>query len=210
MLHDLQRYIESPYLIGGKKFDIRMYVLCTSFTPLVIWIYRDGFARFSNIRYSRNHLENSYIHLTNHSIQRHSIYYNQDQGCKLSLKSLKLFLMSKHGKQAIEGVFWEVEKLIIDSLISVQPSIVQVWIHHRIMCPLVNTVFKDRHCFELYGYDILLDSELKPWLLEVNASPSLTGSNQEDYDLKYNLLKDLLDVIDVEGYLTGWLLLHEG
>ena len=37
------------------------------------------------------------------------------------------------------------------------------------------------------------------WLIEVNASPSLTASNQEDYDLKFGLLQDVLNVIDMEG-----------
>ena len=40
------------------------------------------------------------------------------------------------------------------------------------------------------------------WLIEVNASPSLTASNKEDYDLKYGLLDDVLNVIDMENRYT--------
>lgn len=46
---------------------------------------------------------------------------------------------------------------------------------------------------------MLLDEDLNPWLLEVNASPSLTATDAEDYRLKYHLLEDVLNVIDMEG-----------
>jgi tubulin polyglutamylase TTLL9 len=50
----VQRYIDNPYLIGGKKFDIRIYVLVTSYYPLQVYIHRNGFCRFSNYQFTMN------------------------------------------------------------------------------------------------------------------------------------------------------------
>eukprot|EP00002_Diphylleia_rotans_P015010 TRINITY_DN2908_c0_g1_i4.p1 TRINITY_DN2908_c0_g1~~TRINITY_DN2908_c0_g1_i4.p1 ORF type:complete len:314 (-),score=62.89 TRINITY_DN2908_c0_g1_i4:652-1593(-) len=87
----VQRYIGNPYLVGGRKFDLRIYVLVTSYTPLVVYLYRTGFARFSNHRFSMENIEDTYIHLTNVAIQKTAANYDSKTGCKWSLRNLKVF-----------------------------------------------------------------------------------------------------------------------
>nr|XP_027800882.1 probable tubulin polyglutamylase TTLL9 isoform X4 [Marmota flaviventris] len=181
-----QRYIENPYLIGGRKFDLRVYVLVMSYIPLRAWLYRDGFARFSNTRFTLNSIDDQYVHLTNVAVQKTSPDYHLKKGCKWMLQRFRQYLASRHGPEAVEALFRDMDNIFIKSLQSVQKVIIS-----------------DKHCFELYGYDILIDQDLKPWLLEVNASPSLTASSQEDYELKTRLLQDTLHVVDMEARLTG-------
>eukprot|EP00759_Apiculatamorpha_spiralis_P021741 PhF_6_TR26321/c0_g1_i1/m.37840/K16603/TTLL9; tubulin polyglutamylase TTLL9 len=183
----VQRYVDNPHLVGGKKYDLRIYVLVTSYSPLVVWLYRSGFARFSHHRFSMNlkELENTYVHLTNCSIQKTSEKYNAG-GCKWGLRNLRLFMMSTHGAAPVNQCFGDIQNLLLRTLQAV----------HKVM-------IQDKHCFELYGFDILIDDRLKPWLLEVNASPSLTAETPADYHIKFNLLEDMFNIIDVERKRGG-------
>ena len=49
--------------------------------------------------------------------------------------------------------------------------------------------------FELLGYDIMLDSDLNPWILEVNMAPSLNGVSPLDFQIKSNLIVDMLNLV---------------
>jgi tubulin polyglutamylase TTLL9 len=176
----VQRYLERPYLIGGKKFDLRLYVLVTSYQPLVAWVYREGFARFSGFPYSLEDIGNSQVHLTNVAVQKKAEGYDKSKGCKWLMTQLRRFIAARHSEQAAEEMLTLIYRLFLTSLHAVQPR-----------------VAKDPRCFELYGFDVLLDADLKPHLIEVNASPALTADTPTDYALKRALLEDTFHIVDV-------------
>ncbi|XP_056588554.1 probable tubulin polyglutamylase TTLL9 isoform X4 [Triplophysa dalaica] len=91
-----QRYIENPYLIAGRKFDLRVYVLVTSYVPLKAWLYREGFARFSNTRFSLSSIDDQYVHLTNVAVQKTAPDYDPEKGCKWQMHQLRRYLTAKH------------------------------------------------------------------------------------------------------------------
>ena len=94
----MQRYLKNPLLLNGYKFDLRIYVLVTSVNPLEIFIYKEGFGRFSTVPFNLdpNDKANKYIHLTNVSINKYN-QKNMDNsnaddisgGTKVSLETLK-------------------------------------------------------------------------------------------------------------------------
>jgi len=177
----VSRYIADPLLIGGRKFDLRLYCLVTRYRPtLKAWVYREGFARFCNVKYASgaHSLGNSEMHLTNVAIQKHGEGYNDAHGNKWSLANLRLYLTATRGAARTQACFEQMDFIFIHALRSVAP-----------------VMSGDKHCFELYGFDMLLDSALKPWLLEVNASPSLSVTTRADRRLKGKLIRDMLAVV---------------
>jgi Tubulin-tyrosine ligase family len=69
----ISRYIDNPLLINGLKFDLRLYVLVTSFDPLKIYVYNEGLVRFASEPYNTSNIkQNVYAHLTNYSINKKS------------------------------------------------------------------------------------------------------------------------------------------
>ncbi|KAJ3196180.1 putative tubulin polyglutamylase ttll1 [Irineochytrium annulatum] len=176
----VSRYIENPLLIGGKKFDLRLYVLVTSWRPLIAYKHTQGFGRFCAIKYTSDvsDLDNSFMHLTNVSIQKYGEDYNEANGGKWSMKNLLLFLQATRGKAVTTKLVEDIDSIIIHSLRAVQ-----------------QLMTNDRHCFECYGYDIIIDSDLRPWLIEVNASPSLSATTNADRLMKHCLVNDILNIV---------------
>lgn len=96
----VQEYLSRPLLIGGSKFDLRLYVFVTSFNPLRIYLYPDGLVRFATVKYNDdiNNLSDRFMHLTNYSVNKSSNTYEKNEnadscnGHKWTLKTLWSYL----------------------------------------------------------------------------------------------------------------------
>jgi len=79
-----------------------------------------------------------------------------------------------------------------------QPPTRTVPQHHQ------GVLSSDRHSFEVLGYDVLIDADLRPWLIEVNASPSLASTGEEDRGLKADVLDAAIELACPPGWALGY------
>jgi tubulin polyglutamylase TTLL5 len=191
----IQRYISKPLLLNGYKFDLRLYVLVTSFQPtLEAFLYTEGFARFCTAPFQLQDLDNTLAHVSNSSIQTRHATRGQGPplpdhhplrtappadvgGSKLRLSCLWQHLRKGHGIDTA-AVWNEIVAVVLKSLMCVE-----------------DVVPSQPGAFELFGFDVLLDAELRPWLLEVNASPSLARGHALDREVKEALMVDTIKVV---------------
>ncbi|NWW73364.1 TTLL4 polyglutamylase, partial [Climacteris rufus] len=187
----VQRYLHKPYLIGGRKFDLRIYVYVTCYDPLRVYLFKDGLVRFASCKYSSSmdSLGNKFMHLTNYSVNKKNTEYksNSDetacQGHKWALKALWSYLTQKGVNS--EAIWEKIKDIVIKTIIASEPyvnSLVKMYVC-RPYC-----------CHELFGFDIMLDENLKPWILEVNISPSLHSNSPLDVSIKGQMIRDLLNL----------------
>ncbi|KAJ8290455.1 hypothetical protein GJAV_G00013080 [Gymnothorax javanicus] len=189
----VSRYISNPLLIDDFKFDVRLYVLVTSYEPLIIYLYEEGLARFATVKYDRaaKNIKNQFMHLTNYSVNKKSRDYVscddpevEDYGNKWSMSAILRYL-KQEGKDTTL-LMGQVEDLVIKAVLSAELQIAtacKMFVPHR------------TNCFELYGFDVLIDSNLKPWLLEVNLSPSLACDAPLDLKIKASMISDMFSLV---------------
>jgi tubulin polyglutamylase TTLL2 len=211
----VSQYIDNPYLIRGYKHDIRLYVLVTSYHPLEVRLYREGLVRFATKPYvvdddrvTGPRHETVYRHLTNTSINKFNPMFKNKSG-DVEANEMKEFEQAMFstlgygdlGKRTLRQLFSYFHRQGIDY----QP----IWDEIKkivllTLLPLCHLVPKTRvKCFELYGFDILLDAKLKPWLIEVNFSPSLALETVTDQSIKESLLDDVVDTLGFDGLHPG-------
>lgn len=178
-----QKYIDS-YLINSTKFDLRVYVLIKSVSPLSIYVYRDGLARFCS---KKSRFGDIYSQLTNTAINKKNMSPKDISNITKTISSTFAIIKEEGGN--ITKIWNQIDNISILTILS----------NYRIMeeaeskrCP-PNKCFKSR-CFQLLGFDIILDKDLKAYLLEVNYRPSLEFDTLEERNLKTTLISDILKI----------------
>ena len=143
------------------------------------------------------------MHLTNYSLNKHSKNFVKNgvggvadgQGSKWSLLAFKRRLEADLGAERAAEVWKAVDDLVLKTMLAAQPPMVDAL---RTYVPAAARGEPNRSCFQVFGFDVMLDAEAKPWLLEVNLDPALRTESPLDLSIKSSMLVDLLNVVGAD------------
>jgi tubulin polyglutamylase TTLL5 len=184
----ISRYVSNPFLINGLKFDLRIYVGITSMDPWRIYVYNEGLSRFAVDAYDDTNNRNA--HLTNFSLNKKNEKFINNVNAEID---------DMGHKWSIHGLNKHLEVMGID--MNLMWSRIYDVIIKSILCVdghIQNGIKKLQHknsCFEVLGFDVLMDSDLRPWLMEVNLSPSLATESPLDLKIKSGLFIDMMNLM---------------
>jgi hypothetical protein len=183
-----QQYITNPLLIHNRKFGIRVWALIPDAGPLRVYLHQRGLVLFSNAEYVPTQVstpegaEISPGHVTN--------YAQNENGMVWSLQQLK-----HHLGERSYGKLWDhVRRATALTFCAAQGRVQEVQSRLQL---------HPRACFQLFGLDFLVDAKMKPWLLEVNATPSMKVEHEEAaaealiYAQKWPVVKDIFRLLGV-------------
>ncbi|EAS00525.2 tubulin-tyrosine ligase family protein (macronuclear) [Tetrahymena thermophila SB210] len=164
----IQKYLEKPLLYNKRKFDIRCYMLITTYNGIIkgYW-YQEGYIRTSSKEFTLRNLDNKFIHLTNDAIQKKGEEFGKFEiGNKLSFNEFQRYMDTINSSSQVKYNF--MEKTYQDM--------------KGVATDCVKAIFKKlepqkkQFSFELFGLDFMIDDSYKTWLIEVNTNPCLETS----------------------------------
>lgn len=181
----VQRYIARPLLLGGLKFDLRLYVLVKSLQPLDMWLCREGLVRFCTEQYetpTKRNLHKVTSFLTNYSLNKrapgyvHSDDAHGGSGSKRSLSSTMPLILEALAGMDEDEMWLRLQSVVLRGLLPLLPFLLDAERQQR---------QRHRHGMQfdasagpffsqIMGVDVLLDNDGAAWLLEANSFPSMS------------------------------------
>lgn len=223
----VQSYVADPLLLGGYKFHMRVHLFVTSLSPPQAYVQAGGQCLCSTKLY---HLEKSGlgdnfdapVHISNTGLnmkkeQREGFLKKKaviGRGQQILMRQLEAHL-AKHypgfSKEALWGQILHIAAEVVRHL-ATAPSIQR------------NGKLVPGQFLDILGMDLILDSKLKVWMCETNASPGLSDQDKKvhgvpnpDYEKEGQCLSgvwhDMLTLLGLDadatvqnkrGSLRGW------
>jgi hypothetical protein len=137
-------------------------------------------------------LKQKCTHLTNYSINKKAENFAKneggeeadDSGDKWSTRALRAYFQ-KNGIDD-KAVWADIKDVIVKTIIMAESFVVTAMARGGV---------SRKSCFEVFGFDVLLDANLKPWLMEVNVGPSVASSSPLDKVIKGSMTTDMFDLL---------------
>ena len=179
----IQKYIENPLVIKGRKFDIRQWVLVTRFNPLTAYLFDTPYIRFGAEEFHLDDFKNIFSQLTGNSIAKHSEKFENSEieGDMWETEQFREYLQQREGKDVWPEIQNKIKKVVIYALECAK---------HKII--------KRKNSWEILGFDIMIDDLLNVYLIEINLSPDWTYSTKITEKLVKIASEDIIRIV-VDG-----------
>mmetsp|Transcript_33084 Transcript_33084/g.87836 ORF Transcript_33084/g.87836 Transcript_33084/m.87836 type:complete len:407 (+) Transcript_33084:230-1450(+) len=162
--------------------------------PLRCYLHKEGLARFCTQRYTAptsKNLSEAYMHLTNYSLNKNNaegfVHDDEESGSKRSLRTA-WEQISTAGHDADSA--WEaIQEMCRRVMLAKQAFL---WYSYHTLIPVDDGASA---CFQILGFDVLLDERMRPWLLETNNGPSLNLDQDIDRSVKLPVVSEALEMV---------------
>ena len=171
----IQKYIEKPFLYKGRKVDIRIWVLITH--TMKVYIFKEGHLKASSLNYNIDDFD-SFIHITNYSLQKYNKSFSKyEKGNEISFQTFQEFINENNKFDFRKEIFPKFVEIVRLTTLSVK---------NKLNLKNVN------YCFELFGYDFMMDEDKNVYLIEINTNPGLEISSDIIAELVPRMIDDAL------------------
>ena len=194
----ITKYLHNPHLIKGYKYDLRFHGLVSTIKPIKLYLYNEGLVRIASEKYHFNmkQKQDKYSYLTN-------LYINK--------KNKNKFIYPKNVKNMEDSNLWNLEtyrkycarnninydKLnneIADIFIKMMLSV-----REKLIKEIEDNNLESSNFYHLIGFDIILDENLKPYLLEANRRCGFRADNDAEKYYTFNIIADTLNIIGIRN-----------
>ena len=185
----VQRYLDRPHTIRGHKYVLRFYVAFTSVEPLRVYLYEEGFAKLASHPYAPDDITDLYSHLTNPDVNATNTE-SDSPVVFIPMRDYRPWLREQGHDD--EALFARLHDLVRITTVSARE-----YMRRRSATLKADT----RRCFEMIGLDVMVDADLKPWILECNLSPSLDvcaapqDGGTAEAEIKPRMVRELVEMM---------------
>ena len=183
--HVVQRYVENPALVAGRKFDLRVYGLLVrpASGQWRSYMCKEGYARVSKQAYSADTLEDMDVHVTNRCFPKEEYFKKAPLIDKLQMSAVLSGLVVEGGHRGV----WEQLKSSTGRMLAL--------VSLDLMGKMDLATFPGISFYQLFGLDFLVDAAGRVHLMEINSNPNMGAGSPVDIAAKAQAVAGALDLV---------------
>lgn len=198
----VQELLQNPYLIKGRKINMRFYILVICKNQNIdVYVFNNGFMYYTKELFKKNSMEigpnitTGYVDRWIYDVHplTHIDFKNYLDNNSREFSEYEKYLKSQN--KVSDYVFNKIYLLINK-------------IFQSFIGKICGGKLSDYITFQLFGADIAIDNKLNPMLMEINKGPDMGAKDKKDGEVKYKCMLDVLDkigVINIKNHKNGFI-----